>query len=1048
MPREDVTERVNRLVRAVHGSTRAQLLLALVPPLVTFVIQWTGWELFRPYAWFLFVPAVTFSARIGGLRGGLVATVFSTALVWWFFLPPEHMLVKEARLVLPTAVFMATGTMISVFAERFLRANERLRRLSNERRIFAALIDNSSDFIGIADPAGTPVYINPAGRRMVDLPSNTPIETTQIPEYYPPDQRTFVEDVIVKRMVDQGHWQGETYFRNWHTGAAIPVSDTHFMIRDPDTGTLLGMGTVTRDISDVREAREQADAANQRLRALFENAPDGIFIADQDGRYTDVNAAACRIVGYSRNELLEMSMTDVIRPEDVARLDADKQRLLAGETVMGDWWVRRKDGSTVPVEVSSKILADGRWQGFAREITGRKQLEADVHQAQERTELALDGADLAAWDWNFETGEVLFNARWAQMRGYSTEDLTPNVESWNAGIHPDDLPRVRQALNDHFAGRTSKYECEFRVQTKAGSWIWVLDRGKVYARDAKGQPLRMLGTVLDVTTRKQADIELRLAHETTSGILSISADAIISLDEQQHITMFNAGAEKIFGYSKAEAIGAPVDMLIPERLRTNHRRLVEQFAAGPNAARQMGSRGREILGRRKNGDEFPAEAAISKLEVGGHRILTVTLRDVTEQQRAAYEQRFLAEVGPVLASSLDYEQTLDQVAQLAVRELADLCIVDLVSPDGEVRRLKAVCRDPARGWIAEGLMRLALDQSPRYITNSALAHREPMLIERVTDEILASYAHSDEHLKLMRALEPASIIAVPLVAHDKLLGAIALVASGTSRRFGPADLRLAQELAYRAALAIESARLYAVAQHAIQARDDVLGVVAHDLRNPLNTINLHADLLLEGEGNQRKVGEAILRSVTRMNRLIQDILDVTRLDAGQLTVDRKRVATIQVVLDVVEAHRPLAEAKGLALLVELEPDLPDVWADHDRLLQICENLVGNALKFTKHGSVTLGAAAHDGEVLLWVKDTGVGLPADALPHLFDRFWQASVDRRQGAGLGLAIVKGLVEAHGGRIWAESTVGSGSCFYFTIPRAPQVEAWHSASTEARP
>ncbi len=1023
------------------------MLLALVPPLVTFVIEWAGWHLFRPYAWFLFIPAVTLSAWIGGLRGGVIATLVSTTLVWWFFLPPEFTFVKEWRLLVPATVFVATGTMIAAFAERFMRANDRLRRLSDEHRIFAALIDNSSDFIGIADSTGTPVYVNPAGRRMVELPASTPIETTQIAEYYPHDQRAFVEDVIVKRMVEHGHWQGDTYFRNWQTGAAIPVSDTHFMIRDPDTGALLGMGTVTRDISDVRDAREQVESANQRLRALFDSAPDGIFIADREGRYIDVNAAGCRMLGYARDELIGRSISDLLRPEDLARLEADKRRLDAGETVVGEWWVRHKDGSFVPVEVSTKILADGRWQGFARQITLRKQLEADVHQAQERLELALDGADLAAWDWNFETGEVLFNARWAEMRGYSTDDIRPNVETWNAGIHPDDLPRVQQALNDHFAGRTSKYECEFRVQTKSRSWMWVLDRGKVYARNAQGEPLRMLGTVVDITTRKQADIELRLAHETTSGILAISADAIISIDEHQRITMFNAGAEKIFGYSKAEAIGASLDILIPERLRETHRKQVERFAAGPNVARQLAARGTEILGIRKNGDEFPAEAAISKLEVGGHRILTATLRDVTDQRRAEHEQRFLAEVGPVLASSLDYEMTLDRVAQLAVRELADFCIIDLVSPEGEVRRLKTACRDPAQTWIAEGLMRISLGPSPRYLTESALAKREPVLIERVSDEILASYAHSDEHLKLMRALEPASIIAVPVVAHDKLIGAIALAASATSRRFGPADLRLAQELANRAALAIESARLYAVAQRAIQARDDVLGVVAHDLRNPLNTINLHADLLLEGEGRGRKVGEAILRSVTRMNRLIQDILDVTRLDAGQLTVERKRVSTLQLLLDVVEAQRPLAEAKGLALLLEIEPELPDVWADHDRLLQICENLIGNAIKFTKHGSVTLGAETHDGEVVLWVKDTGIGLPADALPHLFDRFWQASFDRRQGAGLGLAIVKGLVEAQGGRSGPRSTPGAGSCFYFTMPKAPQLEPWQSASTDAR-
>jgi signal transduction histidine kinase len=186
-----------------------------------------------------------------------------------------------------------------------------------------------------------------------------------------------------------------------------------------------------------------------------------------------------------------------------------------------------------------------------------------------------------------------------------------------------------------------------------------------------------------------------------------------------------------------------------------------------------------------------------------------------------------------------------------------------------------------------------------------------------------------------------------------------------------------------------------------------------------------------------------------MSRLIQDLLDVTHMEAGHLDVQQTRVPVEKLVSDAIEAQRVIAAQASVELKLDLARDLPDVWGDRDRLLQIFENLIGNALKFTKHGSVTLGAAAHGGEVLIWVKDTGIGLPAETMPHLFDRFWQASAENRsQGAGLGLPIVKGLVEAHGGRVWAESTPGSGSCFYFTLPVAPQSEAWPSAPTAARP
>jgi PAS domain S-box-containing protein len=1150
-------------------SSRARLLLALLPVAVIFVVQWLGWEVFKPYAWFLFVLAVTISSAVGGLRSGLIATALSGALVWWFFIPPEHALAKEPRLFILLSVFFITGASISVIADRWIRAHERLQRVSEERRIFAALIDNSSDFVGIADATGTPVYVNPAGRRMVALPANTRLETTRIAEYYSLDQQEFAQNVIVKAMTEQGHWHGETYFRNWETNAPIPVSDVHFMIRDPDTNAVIGAGTITRDISDLRRAQEEVETANERLRTLFESAPDGIFISDLDTRFTSVNAAASRLTGYSRDELLGMRITDLLRPEDAARLQRDKQEMLAGSSVVGEWALRRKDGVFITVEVTATILPDGRWQAIARDtsvrkqletalaaksadferaqsvaqigswrhdiqrdelrwsdeayrifgvplgtaltyeaflacvhpddreyvdrswaagcrgapydiqhrllvagetkwvrekaelefdaqgvllggvgitqdITERKRLEEEIRQAHERFELALAGADLAAWDWNIETGEVHLSKRWAEMRGYTADHIAARIESWTEGIHPDDLPRVRAALDDHFARRTAEYECEFRVQTKSGSWIWVLDRGKVFARSAEGKPTRMLGTELDITMRKQAETELRLAHETTSGILSISADAIISLDEQFRITMFNASAEKIFGYTRAEAIGAPVGILVPEGLRAAQRQRLAAFVAGSEMARHMGTSTAVLFGRRKNGDEFPADAALSKLAVGGRVILTATIRDISEQRRIEHEQQFLAEVGPILASSLDYEKTLDRVAQLAVRELASLCVVDIVSVDGKVRRLKAICRDPQQTWIAEGLMRASLDPNRPYLTRAALANRESVLVEQLTDEIVASYAQSDEHLKLLLALKPTSMIAVPLVAHDKLLGAIALVASASSQRFGIAELRLTQELARRAALAIEGARLYAAAQRAIEARDDVLAVVAHDLRNPLGAIGLQADLLRQQEGRTRSAGEFIQRSVARMNRLIQDILDVTRIEAGQLTVEHDRVSTVQMLLDIVDTQRPVAEARGIALLLDITADLPDVWGDRDRLLQICENLIGNALKFTTHGNVTVRAVSRDNDVLVCIKDTGTGIPPERLPHIFDRFWKADKQARRGLGLGLAIVKALVEAHGGQIWVESTLGAGSEFHFTIPKAPPLAPWESAAT----
>jgi signal transduction histidine kinase len=316
---------------------------------------------------------------------------------------------------------------------------------------------------------------------------------------------------------------------------------------------------------------------------------------------------------------------------------------------------------------------------------------------------------------------------------------------------------------------------------------------------------------------------------------------------------------------------------------------------------------------------------------------------------------------------------------------------------------------------------------------------QPILIERVTPEILASWAQSEEHLRVLREMEPKSMIVVPLLARGKVLGVLKVVSSTGPRPFGQHDLRLMEEVADRAALGIDNARLYRVAERAIQARDDVLGVVAHDLRNPLGNILMQVALLRRrGDAPERPSGrkpaDVIERAAKHMNRLIQDLLDVTRMEAGQLSIEQAPVQVGRAISEFVEAQKPLASSASLELRLDLAKDVGEVFADRDRFLQVLENLVGNAVKFTKPGGrVTVGAAPRDDEVLFWVADTGAGIEAGHVPHLFDRFWQARKAGRRGTGLGLPIVKGIVEAHGGRICVESQVGVGSTFFFTLPLA---------------
>lgn len=236
----------------------------------------------------------------------------------------------------------------------------------------------------------------------------------------------------------------------------------------------------------------------------------------------------------------------------------------------------------------------------------------------------------------------------------------------------------------------------------------------------------------------------------------------------------------------------------------------------------------------------------------------------------------------------------------------------------------------------------------------------------------------------------------------------------------------------------ERVRVEHALQRAVQLRDEVLGVVSHDLRNPVNTVLLASAVLMEStasgeeQGTMRRQLEIIGRAARQMDHLIADLLDVASIGAGRLSLELRHNDTATMVQAACETLRPIVEEAGIEFLCDIPADAPAVLADSDRIAQLLSNLVGNAAKFTPNGGrVEVGLEASDGEVRFHVTDTGEGIPAEELPHIFEQFWQARRDGRTGAGLGLAISHGIVEAHGGRIWAKSQDGRGSTFFFTIP-----------------
>lgn len=394
--------------------------------------------------------------------------------------------------------------------------------------------------------------------------------------------------------------------------------------------------------------------------------------------------------------------------------------------------------------------------------------------------------------------------------------------------------------------------------------------------------------------------------------------------------------------------------------------------------------------------------------------------------------RFLTRAGRVLSSSLDPDRTLRGLVRLAVPRVACFAMIDLARDDGRMQRVAYGHVDEARAPlldrpepfdpVAEGLAPFA----------RVFETGEALLVEDVERD----WDGSSEILERLRRLGGRSLIIVPLAGPGGVaVGTLTFGSTRTDRFYHAADVSLARELGRSAAVALENARLYRRAEQAIAARDEVLGVVSHDLRNPLNRVRLGAEMLLNENGlpdGAERMLAIIVRAADEMNRLIGDLLDVARIEAGRLSIEPAAVSLAQLLERLDESHAAAARERGILWTVERPAHDSTFLADEGRLLQALGNLVGNAVKFTPRGGTIRVTAARAGDAIrIGVLDSGPGMDPSQLAHVFDRFWQARPGDRRGAGLGLAITRGIVDAHHGRLWLESAPGCGTEAWIELP-----------------
>lgn len=526
---------------------------------------------------------------------------------------------------------------------------------------------------------------------------------------------------------------------------------------------------------------------------------------------------------------------------------------------------------------------------------------------------------------------------------------------------------------------------------------------------------------------------LRLLPAAERATFADLRDGVFVLDTEDRIVDLNAAAERIAGQTAAAVRGRPISDLLAGVLAA----LLQQ-AQTPDETVEL------EVGAGSAQHVYELRALPVTDDGGGPLGRLIVLRDITTYKHAQtlLHASFLAEVSAALASSLDYEDTLQQVARLAVPALGTWCTVYMLGEDKQVRRVAVAYSDDTQAELALALRRYPPSPvAPRSSVAEAMRTGKPVLTPVIPQEYTSTIAQDAEHLEIMRRLAFRTSMTVPLQARGETLGALAFFSSDPTRRYGAADLALAGDLAQRAGLAVDNARLYREAQRAIRARDEFLSVAAHELKTPLTSMLGFAQMLMrhlkpDGSGDQRIVRrslQAVEQQSDRLSRLVSRLLDVARIEGGRLAVEPIEIDIIPLVEGVIDTIQASGNHEQFRLRA---PRQLVARVDPLRFEQVLTNLLDNAAKFSPRSEpIEVDVSETSlGMLRVAVTDRGPGIPPEGRDHIFDRFYQAHAGNHAfGMGLGLYICRQIVEQHSGSIGAEFPEQGGTRFVFTLPIA---------------
>lgn len=1071
------------------------------------VATWTRWLLDPalgdrvPYITYFAAIAVT--AYFGGLGPAILVIVLGGIGANYFFLSPRYSFMPQRLDTWASlGLFGFVGMIMALASELMHRARQAAQTSSEQQQLeqqrFHTTLASIGEGVVVTDATGRVSFINSVAEKLTgcDLASARGLSVETVVRLLDEVTREPVEHPVMRALRLQGPVDKvEHTVLLARDGQERSVEQSAAPLLD-SRGRITGVVLVCRDVSHTR----RWNIERGRLAALLASSEDAIIGLSIRGAVVTWNSGAEQLYGYTAEEAVGQRLAALTVPADLVQQFNDiLARVARGERVEVLEAIRTtKDGRRIEVSkrVSPILDVDGQIAGIStidRDISQRRaserrrnarlavtqilpqarQIEVAAPRILEAICRALHWATGSFWTLDETGSELRCSAFWQEPELQSTalreQCLTLPLKRgqglpgkvWEEGdcVWIADLAKEESFLRASAAteaGLRSVFGCPIML---GGDFLGVIEFFHREIQEPDEDLLELMSTmghqIGQFLERKRAEEALRVseeelrqrvnelidAEERIRSVINTAMDAIITIDDRGVMQTFNPTAERLFGRSAEEVIGRHVRILIPESNQREYEGYVTDFLQS-GEARIFGN-GREVRGLRSDGTTVPIELAISEFHLKGKRYFTGTLHDITDRKRTESTLRFLADASKLLSQLVDYRETLQQVARLAVPDFADWCSVDMIAADGALERLAVAHFDPTKLARIEEFYRLRPHPSDAPFGPSRVVRTGRSEWEAdITADMLRSVVVDEESQEFFRELNPRSYLCVPLTSQDKTLGAISFVLTQPGRRYNADDRAVAEDLARRAVIALENARLYQQIREADHRKDEFLAMLAHELRNPLAPIRSGLDILSLQATAPRETLEIMQRQVEHLVRLVDDLLDVSRFIRGKVELRKKTVALSEIIAQAIDVVEPLAavEDKTVSVAMPTEP----IWLDADRvrIVQVLENLLHNAVKYSDCGArIELHAERRGDEAVIRVRDNGIGIDAELLPKVFELFTQSTrtLDRAQGGlGIGLTLVRNLVRLHGGTVTAHSDgVGHGSEFVVCLPLLSSVK-----------